>query len=45
MQHLTVSMFMTYDLSGTWNPYTWYNSALYDQDGLVSSLNQLRRSF
>ena len=30
---------MTYDLAGTWNPYSWHNSALYDQDGRVWSLN------
>lgn len=30
---------MTYDMSGTWDPYTWYNSALYDPEGRVWSVN------
>lgn len=30
---------MTYDLTGTWNPYSWHNAALYDSDGQVWSLN------
>ncbi|MBI2063370.1 MAG: glycoside hydrolase family 18 protein [Candidatus Yanofskybacteria bacterium] len=30
---------MTYDLTGTWNPYSWHNSALYDPDGMVWSVD------
>jgi hypothetical protein len=30
---------MTYDMCGTWDSYSWYNSALYDQDGMVWSVN------
>jgi chitinase len=30
---------MTYDLSGTWDPYSWHHSALFDQDGQVWSVH------
>ena len=30
---------MTYDMSGTWDPYSWHNAALYDTDGMVWSIN------
>jgi hypothetical protein len=30
---------MTYDQTGTWNPYSWHNAALYDRDGQVWSVN------
>lgn len=30
---------MTYDMSGGSDPYTWHNSALYDPDGQVWSVN------
>jgi len=30
---------MTYDLVGNWNPYTWFNSALYDDDDAEWSID------
>jgi chitinase len=30
---------MTYNMSGSWDPYSWHNSALYDSDGKVWSVN------
>jgi hypothetical protein len=36
---------MTYDLAGTWNPYSWHNAALYDPDGKVWSLDLAVRRF
>src|ERR1035437_3186110 len=36
---------MTYGQGGTFNPYTWHNSALYDQDGRVWSLNLAKTRF
>ena len=30
---------MTYDLTGTWNPFSWHNAALYDNDPRVWSVN------
>jgi chitinase len=36
---------MTYDLTGTWNPYSWHNAALYDPDGMVWSLDLAVRRF
>src|SRR5438270_4959432 len=30
---------MTYDMTGLWNAYSWHNSALYDPDGSVWSIN------
>jgi chitinase len=36
---------MTYDLTGTWNPYSWHNAALYDTDGMVWSVDMAVRRF
>jgi chitinase len=36
---------MTYDLSGLWDPYTWHNSALYDHDSMVWSVDLAVRRF
>ena len=36
---------MTYDLTGTWNYYSWHNAALYDTDGLVISVNRSVKQF
>jgi chitinase len=36
---------MTYDLTGTWNPYSWHNAALYDPDGMVWSVDLAVRRF
>jgi len=36
---------MTYDLTGTWNPYSWHNASLYDPDGLVWSVDLAVKRF
>jgi chitinase len=36
---------MTYDLSGLWDPYSWFQSALYDPDGLVWSVDLAVKRF
>jgi GH18 family chitinase len=36
---------MTYDLTGTWNPYSWHNAALYDTDGMVWSVDLAVKRF
>jgi GH18 family chitinase len=36
---------MTYDLTGTWNPYSWHNAALYDPDGMVWSVDLAVKRF
>jgi chitinase len=36
---------MTYDLSGPWDPYSWFQSALYDADGVVWSVDLAVKRF
>jgi chitinase len=36
LDRLTV---MTYDLTGTWNPHSWHNAALFSADGKVFSVD------
>jgi chitinase len=36
---------MTYDLTGTWNPYSWHNAALYDTDGMVFSVDRAIKQY
>lgn len=36
LDRLTV---MTYDLTGTWNPYSWHNAALFSPDATVFSVD------
>jgi GH18 family chitinase len=44
-QHFDRIGLMTYDLTGSWNPYSWHNSALYDPDGMVWSVDMAVRRF
>jgi chitinase len=36
---------MTYDLTGTWNPYSWHNAALYDRGGRIWSVDRAVKQF
>jgi chitinase len=36
---------MTYDLTGTWNPYSWHNSALYGPGSVVFSVDLAANRF
>jgi chitinase len=36
---------MTYDLTGTYNPYSWHNAALYDTDSMVWSVDLAMKRF
>ena len=36
---------MTYDMTGSWDPYAWHNAALYDSDGRVWSVNRAIEKF